>query len=213
MLPINIIYISDLSQLIAIQQQRRIPFINTNEIKQLNQQQQQQQQQMVNNNPLGGYYGNSTNYQQIAPPGVVQVGNQNSKIITSPSQQRTPISIQIDNNNSLASTTGAGSGSQKAPPSSLEATTQVSVVDLFQPSTQTYWASNERLLGLEEAVNNNQCLADSNNNNALECNLKGFCDKTAAICSCFPGFSGPTCAIGKSRRPFSLFYFIYSLIS
>lgn len=79
------LYISDLSQLIAIQQQRRFPIINTNEIKQLNQQ-QQQQQQMMNNNPLG-YYGNSTNYLQVAPPGVAQTG-QNSVIITSPSQEK-----------------------------------------------------------------------------------------------------------------------------
>lgn len=175
-----------------IHQQRKIPFINPNEIKQLNQQQQEEQQQMMNNNPLD-YYGNSSNYQPAAPPGAIQNGH-NSVIIKSPIQVRPS---QIINNRGVVVT------QTKTPSSMLEiTTTQAPIEDLFQPSTQTYWVSNEQLLIDPDQIsnnnnnNNNQCLADSNNNNALECNLKGFCDKEAG-CSCFPGFSGPTCAIGK----------------
>lgn len=181
-------------------QQRKIPFINPDEIKQLNQQQQEEQQQMMNNNPLD-YYGNSSNYQPVAPPGAIQNG-QNSVIITSPSQVRpSHATIQMTNNRGVVSLV-----TQKTQPSSMletaTATTQAPIEDLFQPSTQTYWVSNEQLLeetdesGSNNNNNNDQCLADGNNNNAPACNLKGFCDKKAG-CSCLPGFSGPTCAIGK----------------
>lgn len=147
--------------------QRRIPITDPNELKQVN------QQQMMS--PLDYHRQGASNYSQAPPDGT----RLNAVIL----EQQTPAK-QVQN----ASTTSTTKPS-------LQATTQAPQVDFFPAPSNPAWFEAEVVL---LANSKQHCLASlDNNKHALECNLKGSCDKTTG-CSCYAGFSGPTCALGES---------------
>lgn len=76
-----------------------------------------------------------------------------------------------------------------------------------EASTQSYWTSSKLSSSAtssndqrENLINFCRAFSSSGSSATAECSGNGKCNPSNGMCSCLLGFSGPTCALGKSRR-------------
>jgi len=80
----------------------------------------------------------------------------------------------------------------RAPPRLQPQTEPTETSQLATKWTQNYW--------LQPQESELECSAKAApSGRSLDCNLRGLCND--GVCSCFAGFSGPTCALGKPPKP------------